>query len=322
MLAPLAVANLRLAARQSAARMRELILVIDRPDERIPQAIREAARECSESISIRVLGYNPWQDLVAHRINWGWVYSWLSWSVAIAHSITRAVIIHDLDALPIHPLLFDSLYENWLNEHAEFCGISAYGGNGVTSDMKLLKTCELTVDAAYLRERFRPFDLFNKLKMVDGRLVDFDTMLHVQMQSRRCKLSREFETQLVHPTGVIWQYTDLVAGRTAFKGASHNLLMLPYFFHLGGDPAMLRAVTREVDNPMTNRIRLLGKPLHIDAIPSQHWAWMEKQIRRLEQSVFGGTRPEVAKYLDGFVMRCGEARTVGREKTLTAVEDC
>ncbi len=320
-LAPLAIANLRLAARQSCAQMRELILIIDRPADRIPQSIREAARECSQFIRIRVLGYNRWQDFVARQINWGWVYSWMSWSLAIAHSTTRAVIIHDLDALPIHPRLFESLYDNWLHERADFCGISQYSGNGVTAEMNLLKTCDLTVDAAYLRQRFRPFDLFNKLRLIDGRLVDFDTMLHVQMQSRRSAHFNVHETQLVHPSGVVCQYTDFVAGRTAFKGKCHNLLMLPYFAYLGGDSSMLAAVGRQVDRINTSKIRLLGRELYIDAIPPKHWAWMEKQVRRLEHAVFGGTRPEVAGYLAGFILRSGESRTVGRENSLTAVEN-
>jgi hypothetical protein len=320
-LAPLAVANLRLAARQSSTRMRELILVIDRPSDRIPDAIRDAARECSQFMRIRVLGYNRWQDFVARQINWGWVYSWLSWTLAIAHSTTRAVIIHDLDALPIHPRLFESLYDNWLRERAEFCGISQYSGNGVTAEMKLLKTCGLTVDAPYLRQRFRPFDLFNKLRLFEGRVVDFDTMLHVQMQSRRCAHFDDYESQLVHPSGVVCQYTDFVAGRTAFNGTCHNLLMLPYLAYLGGDSSMLGAVGRQVDRDSLRKIRLLGRELHIDAIPPAHWAWMEKQIRRLEHAVFGGTRPEVARYLAGFILRSGEFRTVGREKNLTAVED-
>src|ERR1700734_259839 len=56
-LAPLVVANLRLAARQSSARMRELILVIDCPADRIPDTIQATVRECSEFMRIRVIAY-------------------------------------------------------------------------------------------------------------------------------------------------------------------------------------------------------------------------------------------------------------------------
>jgi hypothetical protein len=319
-LAPLVTANLRLVARQVNTRMQELILIVDCPDDRIPDTIREAVRECSELIRIRVLGYSGWQNFVARQLNWGWVYSWLSWSLAIAHTATRAVIIHDLDALPIYPRLFESLYDNWLDERAEFCGISRYRGNGVTEEMNLVTTFELVVDASYLRERFRPFDLFNKLRLIEGRLADLDTMLYVQMQSRRRALCHVCETQLVHPSGVICQFTDFVAGRTAFKERCHNLLMLPYLFYLGGDSTMLSAIGQQVARETSKTIRFLGRELYINAIPPSHWAWMEKQIRRLEHAHVGNTRPEVAEYLAGFIRRAGEYRTAGREKGLTAVD--
>ena len=320
-LAPLVVANLRLAARQANARMRELILVVDCPADRIPDTIHAAVHECSEFMRIRVLGYTDWQHFVTCRLKWGWVYSWLSWSLAIAHSATRAVIIHDLDALPIFPGLFESLYDNWLDSGAEFCGIQRYRGNGVSDEMNLVTTFELALDAGYLRERFRPFDLFNKLRLMEGRLIDFDTMLHVQMQSR-CRALREvFQSLLVHPSAVVCQCTDFVAGRTTFAGRSHNLLMLPYFFFLGGDSAMLFTISRQLDRVHRETIRLLGRRLHTDGILPSHWAWMEKQIRRLEQAVVGYSRPEVAEYLAGFIDRAGEFRTVGREIGPLAVND-
>ena len=320
-LAPLVVANLRLAARQSSARMRELILVIDCPADRIPDTIQATVRECSEFMRIRVIAYTDWQHFVARRLNWGWAYSWLSWSLGIAHSATRALIIHDLDALPIFPGLFESLYDNWLDSGAEFCGIKQYRGNGVSDEMNLVTTFELALDAGYLRERFRPFDLFNKLRLMEGRLIDFDTMLHVQLQSRKRALREVFQSHLVHPSGVVCQYTDLVAGRTTFARRSHNLLMLPYFFFLGGDSAMLFSVSPQLRRMNSETIRLLGRRLHIDGIPPSHWAWMEKQIRRLEQAVAGYTRPEIAEYLDGFIHRAGEFRTVGREIGPSAVNE-
>jgi hypothetical protein len=87
----------------------------------------------------------------------------MSWSLAIGHARTRAVIIHDLDALPLASGILDQIYEHWLEEEAEFCGIRRYTGNGITEDMGLVTTFELALDAAYLRRTFPPFDLFNKL---------------------------------------------------------------------------------------------------------------------------------------------------------------
>jgi hypothetical protein len=321
-LAPLAAVNLRLATQKPSARMHEIILVFDCPVAEIPDLIHEAVRECSATARIRVLGYNARQHLIARMINWGWVYSWLSWSLAIASARTRAVIIHDLDSLPVHAGVFESLYDNWIEEGAEFCGISRYRGHGgVTDEMNLLRTYELVVDAPYLRNRFRPFDLFNKRSVVDGRLVDFDTVLHVQHLSPRRALRRVDETHLVHPSRVICDYTDFVSGRKTFKGEPHSFLILVYLLHLGGDSAMLSAIRPQLANPDAKTIRIFSKDLYIDAIAPDQWAWGEKQIRRLEQALFGHARPDVVEYLAGFINRAGDYRTVGREVGPSAVDD-
>jgi hypothetical protein len=320
-LAPLAVANMRLAMQQVKTRMYELILVFDCPVADIPEIVREACREFSGFTRIRILGYSERQYFAARKLNWGWVYSWLSWAVAIAHVRTRAVVIHDLDALPIYERLFESLYDNWLEEGAEFCGISRYCGNGVTEEMNLVRTPELVVDAHYLRERFRPIDLFNKLSLISGRVVDFDTLLYVQTKASRCAVRSIDESNLIHPSQVICNYTDFVAGRATFEGASHSLLVLAYFLYLGGESAMLSAVSAQLTKGNAKTIRLCDKDLYIDGISPAHWAWNEKQIRRAEQALFGQCRSEILRFLSGFISRAGDYRTVGRELSASGVHD-
>ena len=166
----------------------------------------------------------------------------MSWCLAFSEVRTRAVILHDLDALPLDPGLFERLYANWSLSQAEFCGISPYAGRGTTLEMNLVRTYELVFDVAYVRRRFQPFDLFNKLRLVNGRAVDFDTMLHVQRQSPRRVVRPIDETQLVHASQMICDYTELIAGRRDFRESSHSLPMLPYFFHLGGDSTNLVAI--------------------------------------------------------------------------------
>jgi hypothetical protein len=320
-LAPVAVANLRLCARQNSARLHELILVFDCPFEDIPARVGDVVREISSSIKVRLLGYGDRQHWLARRINWGWVYSWMSWSIALGQARTRTVILHDLDAMPVDPQLFEQLYDHWVEEGAEFCGIQRYVGHGVTEDMGLVTTYELALDAAHVRLRFRPFELFNKLDFVDGRVVDFDTVLHAQWQSPRRAVRSIDETQLVHPTQMICNYSDLVSGRSDFRDRSHTLMALPYFMYLGGDASQLTTAGPQLTKVEARSVALFGRDLRIDGVTPQQWAWMEKQIRRLEQAIFGETRREVAEYLGGFIRRAGRHRTVGVETGATAVAD-
>lgn len=321
-LTPIAIANLGLCARQECPGLHELLMVFDCPVEEIPAEVLRAVKDVSGSIRVRLLGYNRHQYRAARLIDWGWVYSWMSWSIAIAEARTRAVIIHDLDALPLEPGLFEQLHEHWVEEGADFCGIHPYKSNGITEDMGLVTTYEVVLDAAFVRQRFRPFDLFNRLRLVDGRVIDYDTMLFAQLSARRA-LRRIDESQFVHPSQLICNFNDLVAGRSQFRGRTTTLPMLPYYYYLGGEGSLLESVGAQLaagESP-SDLIQLLGHDLYLDGIPPQSWAFFEKLIRRTEQVLYQRTRPEVEAYLRGFVQRVGSHRTVGREVGAHAVQE-
>jgi hypothetical protein len=321
-LSSVAIANLRLCTLLNQPRLHELLLVFDCPLDQIPQNVRRAVRESSSSMVIRLIGYDNRQYRVAKRINWGWVYSWLSWSVAIREVQTRVAIIHDLDAMPLASNIFEQIYDNWLQHGAEFCGISYYKGNGVVEEMSLVRTFEMAFDAGFVRRTFQPFDLFNKLRWFDGRGLDFDTMLDIQRRSPRRVVQPIDQTQLVHPSQLICQYNYLVSERVGFKGQTHMLPILAYFMYLGGDTGSLVVATPALAEIGATAIPLFGRRVPIDGIAPEGWAWMEKQIRRLEQHCFGKTRPDVEAFLHGMILRAGSHRTVGKEVEAFAVYEC
>jgi hypothetical protein len=320
-LAPVAVANLRLCAQQEATRLHEMILVFDCLVDDIPPEVVDVVREISSKITVRLSGYNKHQLSVTRLMNWGWVYCWLSWALAIGQARTRTVILHDLDAMPVDPRLFERLYDHWLEEGAEFCGISPYLNNGVTAEMNLVRTYEMAMDAAYVRERFGPFDLFNKFRLVDGRLVNFDTCLYPQWQSPRRALRSIDQAWLVHPSLLICHYVELVSGRSTLKNINHSLPVLPYFLYLGGNVEPLEKAGPQIAQTAARIVSVFGRELGIDGVTPGQWAWMEKQIRRTEQSLFGETRPEIKEYLKGFEERAGAQRTVGMRADASFVED-
>jgi hypothetical protein len=209
--------------------------------------------------------------------------------------------------------IFDHLHAHAEKEKLHFLGVNYYEGNGVTRAMGLPVTFELSLDAAWLRAKFRPFDLFNKLRIVDGRVIDFDTILWVEWQSSARAVLPISETQILHPSQMICNYTDLRRGRVIVRERTHNLLMLPWFLHLGGNSELLRRAGQQLAAFGTESISMFGQQARITHISPAHFAWTEKQIRRGEQAFFGGTRPEVSQYLKGIATRAGEQRTVGRE---------
>jgi hypothetical protein len=307
------LANLRALERSEFAEAHEVILVFDCQLQSIPEDVKRAATHLARRVPTRILGYSPRQLRTARKIDWGWVYAWLSWSIGIGAANTRRVQLHDLDALVLDPKFFDRMHAHAEREELHFLGVDYYEGNGVSRAMRLPATFELSLDAAWLRATFHPFDLFNKLRIVDGRVIDFDTMLWVEWQSpARSKLPIS-ETQILHPSQMICDYTDMRRGRVIARKRPHNLLMLPWFLHLGGNSEPLRLAGQQLTAPGTEAVSMLDRQARIADISPAHFAWTEKQIRRGEQAIFGETRPEVAQYLRGIISRAGEERTVGRE---------
>jgi len=306
------LANLSALERCEFAEAREIILVFDCELRSVPEDVKNAVARVAKRVPTRILGYSPRQLRAARKIDWGWVYAWLSWCIGISAASTRRVQLHDLDALVLDSKLFDHVHAHAEREKLHFLGIRYYEGNGVTGAMKLPMTFELSLDAVWLRATFHPFDLFNKLRIVDGRVIDFDTMLWVEWQSPARNVLPTSETQILHPSQMICNYTDLRCGR-AISRERHNLLMLPWFLHLGGNSGPLGVAAEQLKVPGTETVSVLGQKAQIADILPAHFAWTEKQIRRGEQAFFGGTRPEVDRYLRGIISRAGEERTVGRE---------
>jgi hypothetical protein len=99
------------------------------------------------------------------------------------------------------PVLFERLYTNWAESGAAFCGIHRFNWNGIDTAMELVTTFELVLDASFVRRNFRPSDLFNRLRLVDGRVIEFDTMLYVQHHSPR-RVVRSIDENHQHHRGL------------------------------------------------------------------------------------------------------------------------
>ncbi len=307
----IATANLRLIDSQRLANLHEVILVFDCLEHEIPEGVRRVVAKLN--VPCRIVCYTQRQARRARLIDWGWVYCWLSWAIGVGEAKTRHVLLHDLDALPLHPDLFETLYDNARATRKAFTGVSHYQGGDINRGMELAATYEMVLDATVLRERFRPIELFNRERFVDGRCVDYDTFLEVQSRVGSSAVTPVDESWLVHPSQMICQYVDLKAGRTGFTRGEHNLPILSYYFTLGGDGADMSAAGAGLADPSERAVPLFGQRVEIDGISPKRWAWMEKQIRRVEQRLHVQTRPNVERFLAGIAARAGDARTVGRE---------
>jgi hypothetical protein len=104
------MANLAGLGAAGATNLREVILTIDGSEEEVGFNVVERAREVAPGLPVRVIHYTEKQRAVTRKIDWGWVYAWLSWCVGIANTTTRYAMLHDFDALLLRPDVLEERY--------------------------------------------------------------------------------------------------------------------------------------------------------------------------------------------------------------------
>lgn len=314
-LSEIAIANLKLLVTMDQKNRKSIFLVFDCTREELRPEISESIAQIQRDHEVVLYFYTERQCRIARKINWGWVYAWMSWSIGIGASRTKHVILHDLDALPLGSSLFEGFYAKAIEHKTKFHGIQPYTRNGVSKKMGLATTFQLVIDAEYLRNKFKPRDGFNRVGLIESKYIDFDTFLYMQWVSASTSIEPIDESQLVHPTQMICQFTDFISGRNDLSSTQHSLLTLIYMQYLGGEIQSLNNVTKALQNTAVDTVPFRGKSLKVSQLAPEQWAWLEKQIRRLEQALFGKTRPEIDAFLAHFILRAGTARTVGLEPT-------
>lgn len=292
-----AVVNLNLIRRMETPSLKRVILVFDCPAQEMPEGLLKRIEAARGSVPVTVLNYSEHQASVARRIQWGWVYAWMSWTTGIAHATTRHVLLHDLDAMPVRADFFERRYQLAKAAGKSFYGIRWYKGNGIEPEDELTTTFEMVLDAVKVRAGTRPFDGFNDIRMHRGRSVDLDTFLGSQIRLGDSGQSPIDEGDMVHPSQMICQYTDLIAGRNTGAMAKTNLPLMPAYMHLGGQSEPMEAITRHLEGDGSARLPFMGRELDVSKLAPHHWTWLERETRKLGEAVAGGVGPELDRYL-------------------------
>lgn len=292
-----AVTNLNLMRRMHMPSVKEVILVFDRPAQEMPPGLIERLQSARGEMPLRILHYSDKQHAVAERIQWGWVYAWMSWSIGIAHSTTRHVLLHDLDAMPVRPDFFEHRYQLAKDSGKDFFGIRWYKGNGVVPEDHLTTTFEMVLDAQTMRAKTQPIHGFNTITKLDNRYCDLDTFLYSQLIVGNSGQAPIDEGDMVHPSQMICQYTDLIAGRNTHAMPKTNLPLMPVYMHLGGNSQPLHDIARHLEKEQSPRLPFMERTLDISRLTPTHWTWLEREARKLGEAATG----EVDDALDGYL---------------------
>lgn len=293
-LAKVLLANLECINRQKRDHLKEIIVVFDRPADRIPVPIEQLTRQRFPSLPIRFIYYPSLTAKFFETIDWGWTYAWLSWSKGIAASKTRWVMLHDFDAMLLRTDILEERYALVTQEDVQWCGTRWYGGTGRE---QTVTTFEMMLDAQFVRNSYRPVDLFNNLKWVGNELIDFDTTLYAQTLGGKKSVHPIELEDMVHPSQTICQFTYLKSNAKYIGPEMNNLPMIPYMLHMGGDEKALETAVQGLAASNGMSFELFNRTVRLDRITDAHRQWIRKQVLRLEEFVSGDTRPLVEQYV-------------------------
>ena len=298
------IASLHLLVKQDLTHLDSMIIAFDAVrDGRL--AIMET-RMCDQfpQLRIRFLYQSPLQARILRTISWGWVDCWLSYCKGIGAVTTRYVMLHDMDAMLLRPGIVEERYSTIQERRDQYLGYRWYQGSGIEQSDQIAFIVELMLDAAFLRDRFRPIDLFNNITMYNTKTVDLDTLLYPQVVAGRRSVLPLSEEDMVHPSQVISQFTYLANRPGYVPPEGNNLFFIPYFLHLAGDSSVLEDLTESLLTNDPHEIPFFGHRMDMTRLTPVHLRWIIKQTIRMEQSVAGGVRPEVRRYLEAIRSRC------------------
>lgn len=235
------VGNLRCLLAAAWPSLKRVVIVVDGPQGCVaPELERQAKALGTEAIPVDIYYYTAHQARLSESLRLPYVFSWLSWSIALGECRTQHALIHDYDAL----VFGDTLrlrYEEFVRSNAVVQGIRWYTGNGIGTDDRLATTFEAFVDVGWIRVH-HPLASFHKISYVDGVSRDYDTLLHLQHvhtpSSRRTTMPMPAES-LVHPSQMIHQYTMFRRAPGAVQACA-ALPMIPFFEFLSGDSDALK----------------------------------------------------------------------------------
>src|SRR5688500_18814801 len=125
--------------------LKEVIVVVDSTRGCLPKGLEDAARQVASNVRLRFAYYTAEQAKLTEEIRLPYVFSWLSWSIAVSMCQTQHALLQDYDAL----ILNDNLarrYDKFADGGAVIQGIRWYVGNGIEEGDHLATTFETFFD--------------------------------------------------------------------------------------------------------------------------------------------------------------------------------
>jgi hypothetical protein len=239
--------------------LKEVLITVDAEKGALPSGFEEDILEKYPQLKITFLYYNRQQAELTTKVNDPFIYSWLSWGTCLNRVRTKTVLIHDYDALILSSQAFEKRYQAFLESGAKIQGIMWYKSNALVAEDHLATTFEAFMDVNWIRS-FPPVMGYNKVAILKGRRVDYDTYLDIQAnhtpENQRTIIPMTQE-ELVHPSQMITQYMRFRKSQGK-PLACFAVPMIPFFYFISGRKNAIINATQALERGKRESVELLS----------------------------------------------------------------
>lgn len=236
---------------------------------------------------------------IVARIHRSKFYASLNWVTGLAACRTRYAILHDFDLYPLDPAYFERIHRALRDGNLRFSGAEFTHFDGLKDADRLVGTWALGIDVEWIRREYRPIECFHDVMEVNGRRVDLDAFSAIQSRTPERELAPGAGAEaFVHVRNLVSTFLLFSEGRPA--RIAWRLHHLWYLENLARPPRDLGAISTAMEQATGPEIEVDGRRVSLAGVHHTCANVLEKELRRTEDFLFGGIRPEVRRYLDAF----------------------
>jgi len=303
--------NLMFLARTDLANCHRIHVVFDRRHRPTHDAVADEARRRYPELPLSFHHYPPVSGRIIEATNVSTFYNSMNCAVALADLETRWAILHDFDLYPLVPEYFAEVHRQMMERDLRFCGLERTHFDGLTDADNVLGTWCLGMDAAWLREKYRPINIFHRVQRHRGRWTTLDPLSAIELDTpERGLVGTTDGASCCHVQNLCATYLRYRSGQTVrLAWKLHSMWYLQAIADSDND--RLIDLADAMDAADGRMLEFNGRTHDFSDVDPTCANVLEHQIRCMEIYLQGTVRPPVERYVDAtrrFLARAAESR--------------
>ena len=301
--------NLRFVQRANLDGLHRFHVVFDRTKQAGADEFIEKVRARFPDLPLEFQFQPRLAGSIVRLVNRSHFYANLSWTVGLGACASRYAILHHFDLYLTDPDLFVKIIRSMGKRRLHFSGMEYRMDDEWWDVIKppMVGGNEMGIDLAWLRENARPLDCWHKVVIINGTRCNLDGFNYVQLRTPARALAEGVGSEsAVHVWNLVSSYLKYTSGQRF--NIAWRLHFLWYLESLSGQDHRLQTVTKAMQAAQTPVLAIDGRPVDFSTEHVTCSNVLRDRVSRMEETLFGQCRPEVATYLhefQGFLSRFG-----------------